>query len=141
MTATDADRRNVEIIELSVDPISDYARWAADIEETQGHAPNYRADFRGHDPRFAGGPRKLRLFEVSGDLVAIRLPDVVSGRSLASGRAAAGGGADAALDDVSRRWPGRNDHFTGAAGRGSADVGGAPATQLRKGRRQGRQGR
>jgi len=35
------DRRNVKIIGLSVDPVSDHARWAADIEETQGHAPNY----------------------------------------------------------------------------------------------------
>ena len=35
------DRRNVKIIGLSVDPVTDHARWAADIEETQGHAPNY----------------------------------------------------------------------------------------------------
>jgi alkyl hydroperoxide reductase subunit AhpC len=35
------DRRNVKIIGLSVDPVSDHARWASDIEETQGHAPNY----------------------------------------------------------------------------------------------------
>jgi len=35
------DRRNVKIIGLSVDPVTDHERWAADIEETQGHAPNY----------------------------------------------------------------------------------------------------
>src|SRR5438876_423290 len=35
------DRRNVKIIGLSVDPAGDHARWAKDIEETQGHAPNY----------------------------------------------------------------------------------------------------
>ena len=35
------DQRNVKIIGLSADPVTDDARWAADIEETQGHAPNY----------------------------------------------------------------------------------------------------
>jgi thioredoxin-dependent peroxiredoxin len=35
------DRRNVKIIGLSVDPMDRHADWAADIEETQGHAPNY----------------------------------------------------------------------------------------------------
>jgi thioredoxin-dependent peroxiredoxin len=35
------DRRNVKIIGLSVDPIDKHADWASDIEETQGHAPNY----------------------------------------------------------------------------------------------------
>jgi thioredoxin-dependent peroxiredoxin len=35
------DRRNVKVIGLSVDPVTDHARWAADIEETQGQAPNY----------------------------------------------------------------------------------------------------
>ena len=35
------DRRNVKIIGLSVDPVDKHADWAADIEETQGHAPNY----------------------------------------------------------------------------------------------------
>ena len=37
----DFDRRNVKIIGLSVDPIDKHAAWAADIEETQGHAPNF----------------------------------------------------------------------------------------------------
>jgi alkyl hydroperoxide reductase subunit AhpC len=35
------DRRGVKIIGLSVDPLENHARWAADIAETQGTAPNY----------------------------------------------------------------------------------------------------
>ena len=35
------DRRNVKIIGLSVDPVDKHGKWAADIAETQGHAPNY----------------------------------------------------------------------------------------------------
>jgi alkyl hydroperoxide reductase subunit AhpC len=35
------DRRDVKIVGLSVDPASDHAFWAKDIQETQGHAPNY----------------------------------------------------------------------------------------------------
>jgi alkyl hydroperoxide reductase subunit AhpC len=35
------DRRNVKIIGLSVDSTGDHEAWARDIEETQGHAPNY----------------------------------------------------------------------------------------------------
>jgi alkyl hydroperoxide reductase subunit AhpC len=35
------DRRNARVIGLSVDPVSNHARWADDIRETQGHAPNY----------------------------------------------------------------------------------------------------
>jgi thioredoxin-dependent peroxiredoxin len=35
------DRRGVKIIGLSVDPATDHQRWASDIEETQGQAPNY----------------------------------------------------------------------------------------------------
>jgi alkyl hydroperoxide reductase subunit AhpC len=35
------DRRNVKIVGLSVDPAESHEQWAADIEETQGHAPNY----------------------------------------------------------------------------------------------------
>ena len=35
------DKRNVKIIGLSVDPVEDHARWAEDIRETQGQAPNY----------------------------------------------------------------------------------------------------
>ena len=35
------DRRGVKIIGLSVDPSDRHVDWAKDIEETQGHAPNY----------------------------------------------------------------------------------------------------
>jgi alkyl hydroperoxide reductase subunit AhpC len=35
------ERRNVKIIGLSVDPVENHKKWAADIEETQGAAPNY----------------------------------------------------------------------------------------------------
>jgi alkyl hydroperoxide reductase subunit AhpC len=35
------DKRNTKIIGLSVDPVDDQQRWASDIEETQGTAPNY----------------------------------------------------------------------------------------------------
>ena len=44
------DKRNVKIIGLSVDPIENHAKWAADIEETQGFAPNYPMI---GDPEFA----------------------------------------------------------------------------------------
>jgi alkyl hydroperoxide reductase subunit AhpC len=35
------DRRGVKIAGLSVDSAGDHERWAKDIEETQGYAPNY----------------------------------------------------------------------------------------------------
>jgi len=35
------ERRGVKIIGLSVDPTGEHKRWAKDIEETQGTAPNY----------------------------------------------------------------------------------------------------
>jgi alkyl hydroperoxide reductase subunit AhpC len=35
------DRRNVKIVGLSVDPVDSHSKWAADIKDTQGHAPNY----------------------------------------------------------------------------------------------------
>jgi alkyl hydroperoxide reductase subunit AhpC len=35
------DKRHVKVIGLSVDPVTSHAKWAADIKETQGHAPNY----------------------------------------------------------------------------------------------------
>src|SRR2546428_451298 len=37
----DFDSRNVKVIGLSVDPVDNHEKWAADIEETQGTAPNY----------------------------------------------------------------------------------------------------
>jgi alkyl hydroperoxide reductase subunit AhpC len=37
----DFDKRNVKVIGLSVDPVDNHEKWAADIEETQGTAPNY----------------------------------------------------------------------------------------------------
>ncbi len=33
------DKRGVKVIGLSVDPVENHARWAADIAETQGTAP------------------------------------------------------------------------------------------------------
>src|SRR6266480_3208161 len=34
-------KRNTKIIGLSVDPVTNHAKWAADIEETQGHKLSY----------------------------------------------------------------------------------------------------
>ena len=34
-------KRNCKVIGLSVDPVSSHGKWAADIEETQGHKVNY----------------------------------------------------------------------------------------------------
>jgi alkyl hydroperoxide reductase subunit AhpC len=34
-------KRNVKIIGLSVDPVTNHSKWAADIEETQGHKVTY----------------------------------------------------------------------------------------------------
>jgi alkyl hydroperoxide reductase subunit AhpC len=35
------DKRNTKIIGLSVDPVDNHAKWAVDIKDTQGCAPNY----------------------------------------------------------------------------------------------------
>ena len=35
------DKRNTKILGLSIDPVEDHTRWAKDIEETQGTAPNF----------------------------------------------------------------------------------------------------
>jgi len=35
------DKRGVKIIGLSVDPVDNHSKWADDIKETQGFAPNY----------------------------------------------------------------------------------------------------
>jgi alkyl hydroperoxide reductase subunit AhpC len=34
-------KRNTKVLGLSIDPVDDHKRWAKDIEETQGTAPNY----------------------------------------------------------------------------------------------------
>jgi len=34
-------KRGCKVIGLSIDPVTDHERWAKDIEETQGTAPNY----------------------------------------------------------------------------------------------------
>jgi alkyl hydroperoxide reductase subunit AhpC len=35
------DQRNTKLIGLSVDPVDNHEKWAKDIQETQGYAPNY----------------------------------------------------------------------------------------------------
>ena len=35
------EKRNCKVIGLSVDPVDDHSRWAADIESTQGYAVNF----------------------------------------------------------------------------------------------------
>ena len=35
------DKRNTKIIGLSIDAVDNHKKWANDIKETQGHAPNY----------------------------------------------------------------------------------------------------
>jgi alkyl hydroperoxide reductase subunit AhpC len=35
------DKRGVKVLGLSVDPVENHSKWAADIKETQGLAPNY----------------------------------------------------------------------------------------------------
>ncbi len=35
------DKRNVKVIGLSVDPVDNHSRWAEDIKDATGHAPNY----------------------------------------------------------------------------------------------------
>jgi alkyl hydroperoxide reductase subunit AhpC len=45
------DKRGVKVIGLSVDSVDDHKRWSADIEETQGVAPNF--------PMIADSDRKV----------------------------------------------------------------------------------
>ena len=45
------DRRNVKVIGLSVDPLEAHHKWAQDIAETQGYAPNF--------PLIADSDRKI----------------------------------------------------------------------------------
>ena len=35
------EKRNVKVVGLSVDPVTSHSKWAEDIRETQGTAPNY----------------------------------------------------------------------------------------------------
>ncbi len=35
------DKRNTKVMGLSVDPVSNHAKWSEDIRETQGAAPNF----------------------------------------------------------------------------------------------------
>ena len=35
------DKRNTKVVGLSVDPVENHKKWAKDIQETQGTAPNY----------------------------------------------------------------------------------------------------
>ena len=35
------DKRNVKAVGLSIDPVESHKGWAKDIQETQGHAPNF----------------------------------------------------------------------------------------------------
>ncbi len=35
------NKRNVKVVGLSVDPVTNHVKWAEDIKETQGYAPNY----------------------------------------------------------------------------------------------------
>ena len=37
----DFEKRNVKVIGLSVDPVTNHSKWSVDIEETQGHKVNY----------------------------------------------------------------------------------------------------
>jgi len=34
-------KRNCKVIGLSIDPVESHAKWAEDIQETQGYAVNY----------------------------------------------------------------------------------------------------
>ena len=59
------DKRGVKVIGLSVDPVDAHTRWAKDIQETQGHAPNYPmiGDFDYHVSKLYG----MLPASVSGD--------------------------------------------------------------------------
>src|SRR6185436_8925156 len=35
------EKRNTKVIGLSIDPVDDHSKWAKDIRETQGYAPNF----------------------------------------------------------------------------------------------------
>lgn len=67
-------RRNVKVIGLSVDPLDAHERWSRDIEETQGHAPNF--------PMIADSDRSVSdlygmIHPNAGDTVTVRTVFVV----------------------------------------------------------------
>lgn len=64
-------KRNCKIIGLSVDPVDSHARWAKDIEETQGHAVNYPLI---GDPRLEVAKLYDMLPEDAGDSAEGRTP-------------------------------------------------------------------
>jgi alkyl hydroperoxide reductase subunit AhpC len=66
------DKRNVKVIGLSVDPVDKHAKWADDIRDTQGHAPNFP---------MIGDPT-LAISKLYGMLPA-ELPDSSEGRTAA----------------------------------------------------------
>ncbi len=57
--------RNCKVIGLSVDPVGNHEKWAADIEETQGHKVNYPMI---GDP----GLEVAKLYNMPGELEAGR---------------------------------------------------------------------
>src|ERR1700737_3033154 len=64
-------KRNCKIIGLSVDPVGNHARWAKDIEETQGHAVTYPMI---GDPQLKIAKRYDMLPEGAGDTAEGRTP-------------------------------------------------------------------
>ena len=62
------DKRNTKVIGLSVDPVESHGRWADDIKETQGHAPNFPMI---GDPTLAVSKLYEMLPAESGDDVAM----------------------------------------------------------------------
>lgn len=65
------DRRNVKVIGLSVDPVSDHVTWAKDIEETQGAKLNF--------PLLADADRKVAQLY---DMIAPNWSDTLTVRSV-----------------------------------------------------------
>jgi len=94
------ERRNVKVIGLSVDATGDHERWAADIEETQGTAPNYPiigdADF--NVSKLYG----MLPADVSGDPTQRTPADNQTVRNVFRGRPRQEGQADPGLSDDDR---------------------------------------
>ena len=71
------DKRGVKVIGLSVDAVGDHQRWAKDIAETQGHAPNY--------PLLADADRKVAtlygmIHPNASDTMTVRSVFVIDGQ-------------------------------------------------------------